>query len=59
MSAAANAKPDAPRNESAKGNTQQLNGRTEKNADSTETPFATPLRETLINFMPGRLELLR
>ena len=48
MSAPAKARPEAPRNESATGNTQQLNGTTEKRADTTETPFATPLREILI-----------
>lgn len=48
MSAAANARPDAPRNERATGKTQQLTGKTEKNAENTETPFATELRETLI-----------
>src|SRR5450432_923388 len=30
------------------GNTQQLNGRTEKHAETTETLFATPLRDTFI-----------
>lgn len=48
MSDAAKAKPDAPRNDSATGNTQQLIGSTEKNAENTETLFATPLRETFI-----------
>jgi hypothetical protein len=52
MSAAAKARPDAPRNDSATGNTQQLNGSTEKNAESTETPFATPVRETFITVGP-------
>lgn len=48
MSAAANAKPEAPRNESATGKTQQLKGSTEKNAETSEKPFASDACGTFI-----------
>jgi hypothetical protein len=48
----AKARPEAPRNERATGNTQQATGRTEKNAENTDTPLATAVRETFMVFTP-------
>ena len=47
VKAEANAIPDAPRNERATGKTQQPIGKTEKNAENTETPLATAVREPI------------
>lgn len=51
VNAEAKAIPEAPRNESATGKTQQPIGKTEKNAENTETPLAIAVRESLMNFM--------
>ena len=48
INAEAKASPEAPRKESATGNTQQPIGSSEKNAENTDTPLATALRETFI-----------
>jgi hypothetical protein len=43
VSAIANPTPDAPRIERATGKTQQLKGKTEKNAETSEKPLATDI----------------
>jgi hypothetical protein len=44
----ANASPEAPKNEKATGNTQQLKGRNENTAESSEQLFVIEVLDTLI-----------